>query len=145
MVAPSGPSSGPAFQNVFTNSRWSFSVAGLYELPWGFAVAANVYGREGYPYLQWIATDPGDGLGTRDVLVGKIGAYRYPNLFDADLRLQKAIALQPLQLVLSIEVFNIANSATVLQRQGDVGFGDYYRIVETLNPRVVRAGARVSF
>jgi hypothetical protein len=144
LVAPAGTSSGPSFQNVFINSRWSFNVAGLYELPWGFAISANIYGREGYPYIQWIPENPGDGLGTRNVLVTRIGAYRYPNLFDADLRLQKAIALQPLQFVLSIEVFNIANSATVLQRQGDLSAG-YNRILETLNPRVVRAGARVSF
>ena len=145
MVAPSGASSGTELQNVFVNARWSFNVAGLYELPWGFAISANVYGREGYPYLQWIPADPGDGLGTRNVLVSKMGAYRYPDLFDADLRLQKTIALRPLQFVLSIEVFNIANAATVLRRQGDLSSAGYNRILETLNPRVVRAGARVSF
>jgi hypothetical protein len=145
MVAPSGSSAGPAFQNVFVNAGWSFNVAGLYELPWGFAVAGNFYGREGYPYIQWIPADPGDGLGTRNVLVSKIGAYRYPSLLDADLRLQKSVALPPLHFVLSIEVFNIANSATVLQRRGDVSSVSYNRILETLNPRVVRAGARVSF
>ena len=41
MVSPSGTGSG-AFGNVFVDSRWAFNVSGLYELPWGFNVAANV-------------------------------------------------------------------------------------------------------
>jgi hypothetical protein len=144
MVAPSGTGSG-AFGNVFTNSRWSFNVSGLYELPWGFNVAANFYGREGYPFIQWITANPGDGLGSRSVLVSGLGAYRHPNVFDADLRLEKLVTLRPLQVNLSVDVFNVANSGTVLQRQGRVNTAAYNTITEIISPRIVRAGARISF
>ena len=150
MVAPSGTGSG-AFGNVFVNSRWNFNVSGLYELPWGFNIAGNVYGREGYPFIQWqrANANPGDGLGTRSVLAtSSLGAYRNPTVFDADLRLEKAINIRPLQVNLSVDVFNVLNSGTVLQRQGQVnavGAAGYNTINETLSPRIVRAGARISF
>jgi hypothetical protein len=162
MVAPSGTGSG-AFGNVFTNAKWNFNVSGLYELPWGFNVAANFYGRQGYPFIQWVtnascpsltatctgSVNPGDGLGTRSVLVtSSIGAYRHATVFDADLRLEKSITIRPLQVNLSVDVFNVANSATVLQRQGRVnakGLTGYNSITELLSPRIVRAGARISF
>ena len=75
--------------------------------------------------------------------------------------------IRPLSIALSIDVFNVANSATVLQRQGRLGdcFGSgcsnivpgaqgvtgftangaYHLITDLQSPRVVRAGARVSF
>jgi hypothetical protein len=144
MVAPSGTGSG-AFGNVFVNSTWAFNIAGLYELPWGFNFGANFYGRQGYPYLQWITKNPGDGLGTRQVLVGSLSGYRNSDVFDADLRVEKVINVKPLQVNLSVDVFNVANSATVLQRQGRVNSTTYHYINETLSPRIVRAGARISF
>ena len=101
---------------VFLNSRWQFNVGGLYQLPLGFAVAANVYGREGYPYLNFVRFDPGDGLGPRDNIIGKLCDRRYNNVFDADLRIEKVIEVRPLQITLSADFFNLFNSGTVLQR-----------------------------
>ncbi len=101
---------------VFLNSRWQFNVGGLYQLPVGFAVAANVYGREGYPYLQYVRFDPGDGLGTRDNIIGALGDHRYKDVFDTDLRIEKVIQVSPLQITLSADFFNLLNSGTVLQR-----------------------------
>jgi hypothetical protein len=158
MVGPSGTGSG-AFGNVFVNSKWNFNISGLYQLPLGFNVGANFYGRQGYPRLQWISVNAGDGLGGQNVLVGNIGDQRYPNLFNVDFRLEKAIDIKPLQINLSIDVFNLANSGTVLQRLSKIGSvscsagvcnagtatHSYNTITEIQSPRVVRAGARISF
>ena len=144
---------------VFLNSRWQFNVGGLYQLPLGFAVAANVYGREGYPYLQFVRFDPGDGLGARDNIVGKLGDHRYRDVFDADLRLEKVIEVRPVQITLSADFFNLINGGTVLQRNArtpatatandgtvtDVSSATYNNIFEIQSPRLVRFGARVSF
>src|SRR4029077_4866083 len=39
--------------NVFINGRWSYNLNGLYQIApdrsWGFNVAANLSGRQGYP------------------------------------------------------------------------------------------------
>lgn len=144
---------------VFLNSRWQFNVGGLYQLPLGFGVAANVYGREGYPYLSFVRFDPGDGLGTRDNIIGKLGDRRYKNVFDADIRLEKVIEVRPLQITLSADFFNLINGGTVLQRNArtparatandgtvaPVSSDTYNAIFEIQSPRLVRFGARVSF
>jgi hypothetical protein len=151
VAAPDGGTG--RFQNVFVNSRWNFNVNGLYELPWGFAVAANIFGREGYPFVNWVKANPNDGLGPRFLVIGKLGDRRFPNVFDADLRVEKVVTIKPVQVHLSVDVFNVANAGTVLQRLGEckpdaatgVCSGGYNRISETLSPRVVRAGARISF
>ena len=144
---------------VFLNSRWQFNVGGLYQLPWDFAIAANVYGREGYPYLQYVRFDPGDGLGTRDNIIGALGDHRYKDVFDADLRLEKVIQVRPLQITLSADIFNLLNSGTVLQRNARtpgtatandgtvtaVDSATYNNIFELQSPRLVRFGARISF
>jgi hypothetical protein len=144
---------------VFLNSRWQFNVGGLYQLPAGFGVAANVYGREGYPYLNFVRFDPSDGLGSRDNIIGKLSDRRYNNVFDADLRIEKVIEVRPLQITLSADFFNLFNSGTVLQRNArasatavandgtvtDISSATYNRIFELQSPRLVRFGARISF
>jgi hypothetical protein len=42
-------------------------------------------------------------------------------------------------------VFNVLNDGTILQRQGDMTATNAGLILETQSPRVVRAGARVSW
>jgi hypothetical protein len=139
-----GAASG-AKASVFINSRWQFNVGGLYELPLGFNVAANLYGREGYPFLNYHAANPGDGLGGRNVIVKSFENLRHDDVFNLDARVEKVINLQRLQVALSLDVFNVLNDGTVIQRQGQTNAPSYNRIQEIQSPRVVRAGARVTF
>jgi len=163
MVAPTGTGSG-AFGNVFVNSKWNFNVSGLYQLPWNFNLGANFFGRQGYPFIQWVRINTGDGLGTQNVVVSPLDRQRNPNVYNLDLRVEKVLEVRPLQISLSIDVFNVLNDGTVLQRQGNIGTckatactgttaspsnftpnATYNRITQLQSPRVVRAGARVSF
>ncbi|HWZ86143.1 MAG TPA: carboxypeptidase regulatory-like domain-containing protein [Thermoanaerobaculia bacterium] len=143
---PAGAASG-ARNEVFLNARWLFNVSALYQLPAGFAVAGNFFGREGYPYINYYRFDPGDGLGPRDNIIGKLSSNRYPNVYELDLRLEKVIAVHPLEITLAADVFNVTNQGTVLQRNANValGAGVYNQIIEMQSPRVVRFGARLSF
>ena len=143
-VQPVGTGSG-AKGNVFINSTWQFNVGGLYELPLGFNFGANIFGRQGYPFINWHNINPGDGLGTRSVLVGNMDDRRHDDVFNIDARLEKVINVSPLQISLSLDVFNVFNDGTVLQRQGRVNIAAYNQITETQSPRIVRAGARVTF
>jgi len=139
-------------------------VSGLYQLPWNFNVGANFFGRQGYPFVQWVRINTGDGFGTQSVLVGPLDTQRNPNVYNLDLRVEKVLEVRPLQIALSIDVFNVLNDGTVLQRQGNIGTckatactgtaaspsnftpnASYNRITQLQSPRVVRAGARVSF
>lgn len=156
MVGPAGTGSG-AFGNVFVNSKWNFNVAGLYQLPLGFNIAGNFYGRQGYPYLQWVRINTGDGFGNYDVIIPPLDQERNPNVYNLDLRFEKVIEVRPLSVSLSVDVFNILNDGTVLQRQGRIGTcssaacktitpnATYHLITQLQSPRVIRAGARISF
>jgi hypothetical protein len=141
---PAGAASG-AKAEVFLNSNWSFNIGGMYQLPAGFNIAGNFYGREGYPRPRFYRIDPGDGMGPRDVILGKMDDERYEDVFNLDLRAEKIFELRPLQVALSIDVFNVLNEDTVLQRVSRVNLGTYNNISETISPRIVRAGARISF
>jgi hypothetical protein len=159
----SGPASGN-FQNVYINSKWSFAVNGLYQIaperPWGFNVAGNLTGRQGYPDPYYISLGgaavshlsvPNPNTGGETVQIGAADSNRLDNIVDFDARIEKELTFQNFGLTLGVDCFNVFNEAFVLQRQGkfqnsaapvtlNAGF-----VNEVLSPRVFRFGARFSF
>ena len=155
--AGSGNGSG-SFADVYINARWSFNVAALYQLPGNFNVAANFYGRQGYPapyYVSVGAIVPGtngtDGLGARQAIVGNPDDHRNPDLFQLDLRVEKVVPLfAKADLTLSVDLFNALDRKTVLQQEinatpGNDGRSLAGRVYEVQNPRILRLGARLTF
>ena len=154
----SGIASGPK-GNVFINARWSYNLNGLYQIapdrPWGFNVAANLTGRQGYPlrYASRInrATISDNGGSGIDVPIqSDPNAFRYPDLHVVDLRLEKEFTFSDFGLTLGVDVFNALNASYVLQRQGvlaqnGVPLDNGGSVLETLSPRIFRFGARLSF
>ena len=148
-----GNASGPK-GNVFINSKWSYSLNGLYQIapssPWAFNVAANVTGRQGYPlrYSRSIVrsgiTDNG-GTGAVVPVNASADAYRASDVHVLNLRAEKEFSFNQVGLVLGVDVFNALNSSFVLQRQSILGRGNGDYALEVLNPRVFRLGARLSF
>ncbi|MEO8432863.1 MAG: hypothetical protein ABI592_15255, partial [Acidobacteriota bacterium] len=152
ITAPRAAGSG-AKSGVFIHAKWNFNVSGMYQLPAGFNVAGNIFGRQGYPYVHFIRVNPGDDFGTRDIITDRTGnpvgakldGERYDNVYNVDVRLEKVIELRPLQVSLALDVFNVLNSDTVLQRNGRVNQATFNRIEEVQAPRVLRLGARITF
>jgi hypothetical protein len=148
----SGTASGPK-GNVFINSKWSYSLNGLYQIapdhPWGFNLAANLTGRQGYPvrYVArvnraTIADNGGSGI---DIPVdASPDAFRYPDIHVVDLRVEKELRFSDVGLTLGVDLFNAFNESYVLQRQGVLGRSNSDHVLETLSPRVFRLGARLS-
>ena len=142
--------------SVFLNSRWQYNVTGMYQFPLGFNLAANVYGRQGYPINYYItATGADDGI-TRNVVVSPADGDRYSSVFDLDLRLEKVMSItQTSTLTISADCFNVTNTNTVLQRQNKLGSykpstgftaqGNANTIREIISPRIFRFGARIAF
>lgn len=150
------------FTNVWINSHWSFNVSGLYQLPYNFNVAGNFFGRQGYLNPAFVAIDSGNGEGTRTVLLGSPTDYRLKDVYEFDLRIEKVVSLfQKADITFSADIFNLLNSNTILQRQGDASnlaphpdqpcstanpcTGTYGTIAEVQNARALRFGARISF
>ena len=160
--------------DVLIHSGWSFNVNGMVQVapdrPWGFDVAANVSGREGYPLPYYLNNVPGaDGI-LRDLQVTGTDAIRADDLYTLDLHLDKELSIAgDFAVTLSVDAFNLLNEGTVLQRErnlpraaarvdtdsGSPFFGrtvtqlvgstraDY--VNEVLSPRVFRFGVRLSW
>jgi hypothetical protein len=136
------------FSQVFIGSKWNFNVTGLYQLPWNFNVAANLYGRQGYRNPYFVNVDTNNGEGTRLVLLD--ATTRLKDVYNLDLRLEKVIPIAAkASLTLSVDMFNVMNDNTVLQRENDAtgsgGAAAAGLIDEIQNPRALRFGARLSF
>jgi hypothetical protein len=134
-----------AFGNVFINAKWSFNVTGLYQLPWDFNLGASLTGRQGYPapYRYEIGTNTG---GIDEVLIKPMGASRFSNVYELDLRAAKDFRFfNRVGVTISADLFNVPNKRTILQRETNLSAANGNRITEMQSPRVWRFGAKVNF
>jgi len=154
-------SGGSGIDNVFTNAKWLFKASGLYTLPWGqINIGGNAQYRQGYPFPQAIVvTNRGGGVdpaaGTF-YLLDKMGEKRHPNLFIADLKVERSFRIGTAQIIPSVDVFNVGNANTVLaRRRGQYTFNATTGVGSTpsnanqisgiVAPRVVRFGVRMTW
>jgi hypothetical protein len=148
VVQGSGTGSG-AKGNVFINSNWSYSVNGLYQIapdrPWGFNVAANLTGREGYPEIYFRRTSRTGVPGLTSFQVTGPDDLRNPDVHVVDLRVEKEFTFSEFGLTVGADLFNALNESYVLQRRGQSAVGNTGHVVEILSPRIFRLGARLSF
>lgn len=140
--------------NVFINSNWSYSLTGLYQIApearWGFNVAASLTGREGYParYARRInrapiADTPGVGI---DVPVkADADSFRYPDVHQLDLRVEKEFHLSDFGITVGADLFNALNESYVLQRQSILGPTNSDHVLEVVSPRILRLGVKLSW
>jgi len=132
----------------YMNARWQIAANALYQLPMGFEIAANVFGRDGYPMPAYALLDLGALDGLQYVLADRSeqDSRRFPSLWDLDLRLAKNLRLgSKANLILSAELFNVLNSNTEMNRVSQFDSASYLRLDEILAPRIVRFGARLTF
>ncbi len=68
---------------------------------------------------------------------------------ELDLGISNTLNLGPVETQVLVDVFNVTNSNTVLQRQNQIGVrganGTNSILGEIQSPRIVRVGARLSF
>jgi len=104
--------------------------------------------------LDFAAKEDANAANRPQLLIGKVGDFRLDNLYQLDLRLEKAFQIGPVTVTPAAEVFNVINSSTVLQRYSRVGTYNngefstddaFYTIQETQSPRILRLGIRMSF
>ena len=131
----------------------------MYQAPLGINVGANLFAREGYSLPYYVRVRARDALGSSNrysIQIGRVDDYRLDNVYEFDLRFEKAFVIGPVSATPSIDVFNLFNSATVLYRDNRVGDFDARGGVFTKNPtfnqptqvqspRIVRLGVRVAF
>ena len=147
VIIGSGTGSG-SFGGVYINSKWAYSLTGLYQLPIiETSLGFNLNGRQGYalPYVLRVAGTGGEG--NKFLLAeNNVTQFRNANVRDLDLRLAKDFRISRVGLTVSIDGFNMLNSNTVLQRNvARLAVAANNRVTEVLSPRVFRLGARLNF
>ena len=151
--------SGGGIGNNYINSRWAYSLTGVYQLPWQLSVGAAVNGREGYLNPYYVSfQDKKEGTKKTLLVSPQFDSSRLPDVLNVDLRLAKDFAvMNKVVLNVSLDAFNVTNQHTVLDRNTLLDFttssGDpvalnpsaYNHISTLMSPRVLRLGARLKF
>ena len=145
--------SGGGIGSTFMNSKWAYSITGVYQLPWQVSLGAAFNGRQGYVipyYVQF--RDKKEGTQKKLMVSPEFDSFRLPNIANLDLRAAKDFKMtRGVVLNVSLDAFNVLNQHTVLDRNTllDVGADGtdplYNRITTLMSPRVIRLGARVRF
>jgi hypothetical protein len=148
-------STGGGKNDVWMQATWAYNVNGMYQFApdraYGFNIAANIYGREGYPIPYFVNVNPGDGVGrsisANEVALGEIDAFRTDDLFVVDFRIEKEFAASGnTSLTFSIDGFNLLNEAPVISRSSrNLNAGSAGWLNETLAPRIWRLGVRLNW
>jgi hypothetical protein len=141
-------SSGSGEGSIYTNAKWQINANALYQAPYGLEVSGNLFGRQGYPYpmfRQGTTAALGADSSLQVLVTPQIDYFRYPNLWDTDLRLARAFKLQTVSIRLIGDVFNLLNANTALVRNNNVLSTGFQQLAQNLNPRIFRVGVVVSF
>ena len=130
--------------------KYQIVANGAYQGPWGLNFAGNLVTRQGYaePFFRSNVVT-GDPLGRKTVLlVDNVDDFRLPAVTSLDARIEKKFTFGKAAVALDFDIFNVLNSGTVLGNQydsrltGPTGFG---QVLEIMNPRIARLGARFFF
>jgi hypothetical protein len=122
VILGSGTGSG-AKGGIYINSEWSYDISGMYQIapdrPWGFNLAANINGRQGYPVPYVSRRSLNDGFGApRSVLVApEVDTFRHDDILIINARVEKEFTFSDWGMTLSVDGFNLFNESTVLQRE----------------------------
>jgi hypothetical protein len=139
---------------VYINSKWAYSLNGLYQVapdrPYGFNVALNLNGRQGYPvpYFQRVflptdryVTGPSENVQATN----SPDSFRLDNIAIVDARVEKEFTFSDFGLTLGVDCFNLLNESYVLQVNHRLQQSTSDNVREITSPRILRFGARLSF
>jgi hypothetical protein len=132
--------------NTYINAKWQFSASGMYQLPAGLELGAAVLGRQGYPRAMFIQAGLGADGSRRLLPAGGLDIERFDDFWNVDLRLAKLFKIAGSTTAnVSLDLFNVLNTDTALQRNRQVNSDAFATLLEVPNPRILRIGVRLEF
>jgi hypothetical protein len=145
-------SGGSGKSNIFQLlPSYQLIATGMYQARYGIDLGFNYNLRQGFgqPWFQSRVSTPDDYFTTRkNVLLTNVDGHRLPTVQTFDIRVGKAMKIQRANINVDLDVFNLFNSGTVLGRQFDrrlTGPTGFNQVLEIMNPRIARIGARFNF
>jgi hypothetical protein len=129
--------------------KYQLTANGLYEGPWGINLGANFVLRQGYgePFYRDRVNTNDALVATKSVLLSN-GAdqFRLDTVSTLDARAEKMFKFGRTSFAVDLDVFNLFNNATVLGKQYNARSATTYNsVLEIMNPRIARIGARFFF
>jgi hypothetical protein len=140
-----------AYGPTATNSTHSVKLSTAYVAPWGINIGGRYSYEAGRPYGRLIIVrGMGAGQGDVTILAEPRGAYRLPAVNDFQLRIDKDIEMgQNRKLRLSMDIFNIFNSDTVLTLRNNSSqvsaATPWQQTLSVVRPRTFQLGVRYQF
>ena len=143
---------GSGKSNIFmVLPKYQFVANGMYQARWGVNLGANWVLRQGYAIPYFRSNVPtGDTLrNAKPVLVvDDVTRFRLPSVSSLDARVEKEFKIRTARILFDLDIFNITNASTVLGKQYDLrltGPTGFDKVLEIMNPRILRLGARFNF
>jgi hypothetical protein len=75
----------------------------------------------------------------------EIDTFRFPNLFNTDVRIARQFRANGVSVRAILDVFNIMNANTALVRVNNITSTTFNALAQNLSPRIARVGLVVGF
>ena len=131
--------------NYYLNAKWQVNLNGMYQAPYGIELGANIFGRQGYPFPIYKTTSLGSDTNFNVLVTPQIDTFRYPNVWDTDVRVARQFKVQTLSVRFMADVFNLFNANTALVRVNSIGATNFDALTQNLTPRLLRFGVTIGF
>lgn len=138
-------SSGSGFGDIFIHGKWQLNVNGVYAFPYDIELAANLFGRQGYPYPVYRDVDLGRDGSNRVLVSPEVDTFRFDNVWDLDLRVAKRVRADQVNVQVIGDLFNVFNSNPHLVRNRNVASPNFRYLTQSLSPLILRIGLLVGF
>ncbi|HUL71495.1 MAG TPA: TonB-dependent receptor [Vicinamibacterales bacterium] len=146
------PTSGSGKSNIYlVLPKYQYVLTFAYNMKYDINFGFNYLFRQGYaePYYnnnRSATADPTLFPGGRNVIViPDVDQYRLPNIHSGDLRISKALNYKTYTANIDFDIFNVFNTATTLGKQYNLNATNYNKVLEIMNPRIMRIGVRFGF
>ena len=145
-------SGGSGSGTIYINAKWQFNANAMYQAPYGIEVSGNVFGRQGYPLPYVRQATFGNDTRLQVLVTPEIDTYRYPNLWNTDLRAARQFTFNQVKIRAILDAFNVFNANTALVRVNNVTPtasgalpSNVNLLAQNLSPRIFRVGLVVGF
>jgi hypothetical protein len=126
---------------------FSLRLSGLYELPYGVSASATFQHQTGFPEITTVSVGNNTialTQGGTSIAIQPRATTRLPSLNQVDVSLRKALRTGSTTVQPRIDVYNLANSATVLSRATVLG-SSYGAVNSIQRGRLIKLGFSVDF
>ena len=117
----------------------------MFQAPHGLEISGNVFGRQGYPFPLYRQVSLGADSGLQVLVTPQIDTFRYPNLWNTDLRVARDFKASKVNFRLIGDLFNVFNANTALVRVNNIAAPNFNLLAQNLSPRILRIGAVLGF